>query len=329
MGSSSKELSYFWKKRTVVLFVLAIFVVIAHTAGLHPLTGVAVPLFYIISGATFFRDYSPEKYKAKIKSRFQSLFLPFVLWNTVALLFFELSSLVPFSGRSFESLGIQDIVEGVFCYKYNYAFWFLYNLIFFVLITPVFDFFTRSKFRAFLFTAFCLVLPYLLGDLFAFLKLNAESVVFYAIGCTIGKYAFSDFTKKPKVAINNWKYIIVIIMCIAIRILTERMVWSMPLIVEQLCLIIYCFAFWRFIDVFLAKVKIRKFMDTSFLIYAMHPNLSATIMIIFPIIFGEGQIMSIVNCVVAPIITVLLIIAIAALWRKFLPKSYILFSGGR
>ncbi|MBR3329474.1 acyltransferase family protein [Candidatus Saccharibacteria bacterium] len=329
MRSSSKKLLYFWKKRTVVLFVLAIFVVIAHTAGLHPLTGVAVPLFFIISGATFFRDYNPKKYKTKIKSRFQSLFLPFILWNTIALLFFELSSLVPFSGRSFEPLGIQDIIEGVFFYKYNYAFWFLYNLIFFVLITPIFDFFAKSKFRAFLFIAFCLTLPYLCGDLFAFLKLNAESVVFYAIGCTIGKHAFNDFAKRPNVVTNNWKYIIIITICITIRVLIERMVWNMPLIMEQVCLAIYCFAFWKFIDVFLIKVKIRNFMDTPFLIYAMHPNLSATIMILFPIIFGEGQIMSIVNCVIAPIITVLLIIAVATFWRKFMPKSYALFSGGR
>ena len=329
MKSSSEKLSDFWEKRTLVLFILAVLVVVAHTAGLHSLTGVAVPLFFIISGATFFRDYKPEKYKSKIKSRCRSLFLPFILWNIISIVFFVLSSLVPFSGRSFEPLGIQDILEGVFLYKYNYAFWFLYNLILFIIITPVFDFFTKTKLRAFPFIVFCLVLPYLCGEWFGLVGLNAESVVFYAIGCAVGRHYFDDFTSKPKKAVRNWKYIIVMLICIALRFLAENGILEVPLIVGQICLVLYCLSFWKFTDVFSAKVKNRKYLDTSFLIYVMHPNISATIMIIFPIVMGEGLALSIVNCAVTPIITVLLIIAIAGLWRKYLPKSYALFTGGR
>lgn len=51
---------------------------------------IAVPLFFIISGYLFFQkfDGSFGAYKSKIKKRFSSLLIPYILWNLLAFFFY-------------------------------------------------------------------------------------------------------------------------------------------------------------------------------------------------------------------------------------------------
>ena len=51
------------------------------------LARIAVPLFFVISGFLYFRKgYSLELYKEKLKSRTRSLFIPYVIWNCIAII---------------------------------------------------------------------------------------------------------------------------------------------------------------------------------------------------------------------------------------------------
>lgn len=52
------------------------------------LARIGVPLFFVISGFLFFygKDFSCEIYKGKLKTRYQSLFIPFVIWNVIAII---------------------------------------------------------------------------------------------------------------------------------------------------------------------------------------------------------------------------------------------------
>ncbi len=52
------------------------------------LARIGVPLFFVISGFLFFygKDFSSEVYKGKLQSRFRSLFIPFILWNIIAII---------------------------------------------------------------------------------------------------------------------------------------------------------------------------------------------------------------------------------------------------
>lgn len=55
----------------------------------HVLSGVAVPVFFLISGYLFFvnfRKWSLAGYKSKLKSRTKTLILPYFLWNAVPFL---------------------------------------------------------------------------------------------------------------------------------------------------------------------------------------------------------------------------------------------------
>ena len=48
----------------------------------------AVPVFFIISGYLFFQnitEFKKEAYSSKVKSRIRTLFIPYLLWNLIAL----------------------------------------------------------------------------------------------------------------------------------------------------------------------------------------------------------------------------------------------------
>ena len=53
------------------------------------LARIGVPLFFVISGFLFFYHcrFNCDVYKRKLRSRFKSLFMPFIIWNIIALLY--------------------------------------------------------------------------------------------------------------------------------------------------------------------------------------------------------------------------------------------------
>lgn len=55
----------------------------------HVLTHIAVPMFFFISGYLFFnklQDWNQSIYIGKLKKRIKTLFIPFVIWNTINIL---------------------------------------------------------------------------------------------------------------------------------------------------------------------------------------------------------------------------------------------------
>ena len=55
----------------------------------HVLTHIAVPTFFLVSGFLFFyklKEFNRTVYVQKMKKRFHSLFIPYILWNVVAIL---------------------------------------------------------------------------------------------------------------------------------------------------------------------------------------------------------------------------------------------------
>lgn len=95
----------FWKKKTITAYILSVLVFCIHCSSFRQYTitsnainvmstmisgvipSVAVPLFFIISGALFYRNYDNSKYLSKVKRRATSLIIPYLIWNTLSLVF--------------------------------------------------------------------------------------------------------------------------------------------------------------------------------------------------------------------------------------------------
>ena len=114
------------------------------------LARVSVPAFFIISGYLFFYQFDNFNftlYKDKLRSRYRTLFVPYVVWNII--LYCEFLFKVYVLG--YPSYGIIDgdtvnrwkMLEG-FVYieqaqglPYAFAFWFIRNLMVFIILSPL------------------------------------------------------------------------------------------------------------------------------------------------------------------------------------------------
>ncbi len=109
----------------------------------------AVPLLSAISGYLFFReaDYSRGFFVKRWKSRAQSILLPMISWNLLALLLFTAiawldpaSSLLGIVKYDVRSMDLRDLVNallGIRRHPIIFQFWFLRDLLLTILLTPV------------------------------------------------------------------------------------------------------------------------------------------------------------------------------------------------
>ena len=112
------------------------------------LTRICVPAFFIISGYLFFlnlNNFNLRTYNRKLYRRFYSLVIPYILWNLISL-FIQIIKIkylgFPNHGL-FENGSIQwtKVFEGFYNYvdgyPFAFAFWFIRNLMIFVLLSPL------------------------------------------------------------------------------------------------------------------------------------------------------------------------------------------------
>lgn len=112
------------------------------------LTKICVPAFFILSGYLFFLDqksFTSRHYLEKLKRRVHTLLVPYILWNIIALSLDILK--IKFLGFPDHGLIIDGniswtkLVEGFYDYTdgnpYAFAFWFIRNLMIFVVLSPI------------------------------------------------------------------------------------------------------------------------------------------------------------------------------------------------
>lgn len=104
-----------------------------------------VATFFFISGYLFFSggEMTMERYKTKVRRRFQSLFVPYVVWNTIALIFICGMGYLAYRELT---IGSGDAVSGYLMndfagYPHDAPMWFIRELMLCVLLVPVFNYF--------------------------------------------------------------------------------------------------------------------------------------------------------------------------------------------
>lgn len=126
------------------------------------LARVAVPTFFLMSGYLFFMgaEFSFVRYRAKLRSRLNTLLVPLVLWNLIALAIFGLAQALPatrgyFSGSnapiaSYSPFDYVAAILGIGRPPIAYQFWFLRDLILLVIFSPLLNVLLRTAPRVFL-----------------------------------------------------------------------------------------------------------------------------------------------------------------------------------
>lgn len=351
-------MTYFWKKKTIVSFVLTVFVLWIHISsfGQYLLTAdqesysalgtfvrylsvfftdtfvrMAVPLFFILSGAATFRNYDNKKYVSKLKSRAWSLLFPYLIWNTVGMLFAIVTSYTSvsqfFLAREKFVLTVPNVLKAIFFYECNGPFWFICTLIVFIVLSPVFDLLTKTKTTAIISFVVIIIISQFEIPYFSTLIHGTDSMVYYMAGCVLGRHFLKPFTDRSSKRFSVCA-LCVFVLCTVIWFIRGIGMFELPPSVSAGFLTVYALSLWYAFDIInIESIRLRPFMDDNMFIYALHVNLSAVIVKLLYMLLPKQVLWSIPNFIITTVLTILIILLFAAFLRRFLKPVYLLLSG--
>lgn len=93
----------------------------------------AVPVFYMLCGATLLNYKERYSTKTYFIKRLTKVFLPFIFWSFIALLF----NIYVYHFCNIENLNIKYIITGIFHYKFMFVYWFFIPLFQLYIIIPI------------------------------------------------------------------------------------------------------------------------------------------------------------------------------------------------
>ena len=311
--------------------------------------GLAVPLFFFISGFLFFlniRKFNAQNYKDKLLSRVKTLLVPYLFWNMFVLAVYFLLQSVPslssFSNRELDwhnffsyfwnnsgelRAGYPIESQADIVFPISYQFWFIRDLMVAVLFTPLI--YCMVKYLK----IWCVVILgslWLCGFWFTISPagFNIDCIFFFTAGTYFGlnkRTLTDDFVKFKKLS-----FILYPIFALA-DLFTEEYVYNLYIHNAGIIIgIVMCF---NLVALLFEKKKIKPlpFLSAaSFFVFALHEPLMKTLRkITFLVLKPETDIaltgLYFLNVIAVTVLT----LGIYWVLRRCLPKLTAIITGGR
>lgn len=300
------------------------------------LSGIANPLFYLISGYLFFINInSVYECFPKIKKRFHTLFIPYILANTLAFILYAfldgisrlslaLYNVVNFHILNWLQLDLITLLKNIYWEPVAFQLWFVRDMILFVLLTPIIFYilkFCSQKKWTSLLLLFILILYYFV---------TSHHVIWMAIGGIISMSNIINIAEycptkqKDIVMYISAAIFIFFVVCNSFNIYTLKYGYALFGVI----------AFWLLYDkiakgqLYCTNQKLAKACSLSFFIYLIHEP----ILLIFkkvPLLIFNNEITLTIYFLTVPIVFVTITIFIGNLLRKYIPKFFSIYVGGR
>ena len=281
------------------------------------LAQIAVPGFFMLSAALFFRNYRIRDTQDKFLRRVRSLLIPYLLWNTLYYL---------------------GYVIATFLYEYNHVFWYLFQLLLLTLLSPLIYCIVRRPY-AFLGTMFLLaVVIFLRADPTV---LNADACFYYTAAAFVTVHArpkrrrtyrmdlYDDWERaafrrkwKPRQTLSS---LLIFLLAVIFQWIAVKTANDLSVV---LCRLFGAFGVWSFL-MSLPLPSPAPFMYDTFFIYAFHFAPVRLINKGLARVFHGSEAASIVIFFLMPAVTVFLAEAVCSFGRKRLPFLFSLFTGSR
>ncbi len=300
---------------------------------------IAVPTFFLISGYLFFYNFEPsmEKWKYKFKSRFKSLFIPYVIWCTGWLIILFLVELVPigrviFSDRIIADYSLKELFINTYIYPLPYQFWYIRSLMLDVILAPVFYYIIKSLGKKSLpilvVVWFLYPISEMLGGIWILQVFNYPFTIF-AIGAALAIHKvdlhFKDIENKHVVVLG----VLYILACV---VRTALMYTELPLLdLAENVLILFGVPFMWLLYDRMPSIKDRKIDIAKYgiFIYFFHIPFQSILKKMWFIVMPTGDVSSLIIFFIAPVISILVCIVFAMFLRRYMNKIYMVLTGGR
>jgi len=292
------------------------------------LTAVAIPCFFTVSGFLFFVGLKDHvSIGAKLRRRFKTLLIPFLLWNILFItLWISLYGLVPsLRGQLIHSFGINFsplwFVKNLTVDPIVGQFWYIRTLILFCLFTPVMLLSYRSKIVSIMVLAL-LMRNWQAVDCRVF---STEGIFCFYLGGLIG---YNEWHEGMRYGRYSWLLLPVIAGMIVNDILQLGLprCWYLRIFlsVTALCQIALFLA-----ERPCAGVRLAAMNKHSFFIYAVHGSVLAALSLLLSRTAAHTPLNSLGLYVFCVVVTIFIAIGLARVLKKILPAFYAILTGGR
>ena len=328
---------FFRNKITTVNGIMCILVVLLHSENITEKYGssinkgivllenfmvflgkLAVPTFFFISAILFFQNYDLSKIMSKYKSRISSVVIPYLLWNFLYLIFFYILANNPLSNALIETekfpINAKVIIDSILFHQYNGVYWYMSQLILFILISPVVYIVMKSPYGIIIVPVSIIINPWLIYWLLgAYFVMHIREQIYHR---SSGKKIYLTLSLS--------------IILILVRFYLEYM--NQEIEVNEYALnllkLVNVISVWFALDI-LSFNSVYKWMQMSFFIYSFHPLVVWTIKDIIATLLPPNNIIALANYMITAIGGVLISVCSAKILIRFTPKIYSVLTGGR
>jgi fucose 4-O-acetylase-like acetyltransferase len=296
-------------------------------------TGIAVPLFFLISG--FLLYIKEQKFFENLKKKCKTILLPYILWNILVIIFFYIAQSFSFTKpyfvttiiRDFKLIDWIDAFVGKFTeareYKYPlvYQFWFLRDLfvlnLLFVIIKKIVDLCPGG--------ALVLFLILWVGGINIYI-VSTGALFFFALGYYIVKYNINykhlDNIKTSDMAIMY-----------AITIITSLFFREKISIISAINIIVGIMFFVKLSYSFTKEIKVYKILawleQYAFWVYATHGIAIAVMVKLSVKIMPMNGGWLLVHYFIVTLLCIFALLGIGIIFKKIFPKTFSILTGGR
>lgn len=300
----------------------------------------AVAIFFILSGYLFFRNFTLAKTFAKMKSRFRSLCIPYILWNTVGILFIVLLQISPLPIGSLQSLYTGNLIGRTFgeylhiilSHGVSFQLWFLVDLMLYTLLAPIFYIILKYSSIFFLVPMYILwILQIPLPPVFSFIYRGG---LFYLLGAYIALYGvYLPKEKMKPIAIVSfifWVVMLVIKTSVAFGIISSQ--WMKLSQIDNIAILMGITTIWFGYDKIASSRLINVFYTLTpftFFLYAAHEPLLEVVKQLGVVVTGRSDVSMMVLYGVTILAVLGITIGCGAIVKRIAPILYSLLTGGR
>ena len=293
-----------------------------------------VPVFFFISGFLFF--LSKKSYTEKLKTRFHTLFIPYLLWNAMLLTLYLIAYFAGFPqdihGKNIADYTFWDYLR-VFWDRGSYdegnfvpilcPFWYIRNLLIMSLLSPIVYYIIKYARELFI---FAVSVWWLFTPHNAFIS---QTVLFYSLGAY-----FSIHDKNPlEIFLHHKKWFITACVFFAIADIAVHVAYSTPfnLQIHRMALIFNIPTLFLLANYCYQKGYTAKLLpNAAFIVFSVHYPIVIVMRKVCAAKLGEASDwIHILLYFVCVILATAISITIYLLMDRYIPKAKNILSGNR
>lgn len=325
--SVSKKLSYIYLLMTVM--IIAVHSVSAESMGFTGLAltvneylrlfwGGATGAFFFFSALLMFRK--EHGYKELLLKKIKSLLVPYICFNTIALLFSIFKDLL--LKRTFPDITFLDVLKSIFLAQSNAPLWFMRVLMEFVILYPVINWLAKKAYLGFGVAIISVAVNYIIGiD-------NGYSTILYWLpiymcGAVIARN-YENIFFNGKLVKNKWAQLVSLVLLIAAVYIS-----SLNDNIYYLYRIIFPVLIWIVLDCFSLLPNPKWWVKCTIFYYGMHVMLVSFVGKIYHGILGGNLVIQLMSNILVPLGCLIIMIIMAAIIKKLMPPVWNILTGSR